>query len=902
MCSSEQHPTSHRTPMIYIVKDDPDLAEMLSRQLIFAGYQTTIFHNTEDFRQACIGGGRPQAIVMGVVFPDGNDPRVRTINELKENWLDDIPVIFVSARTDIEARLSALRTGGARYFPKPLSVPRLIHALGDLTGKTIEAPYRVLLVDADELLLTRFSTQLQQAGMEVCAISQPLETLEQARAFRPDVILLDLHLPEITGLELAALLREEAGFADTPILILASAKGLPQQLAALKLDIDEFLEKTIAPEHLVAAVKVRCKRSRNLQTMTDHLRQTLHERDYQQFALDQHAIVSIADASGTITYVNDKFCEISGYTASELTGQNHRIVKSGVHLHDYYEALWVTISSGRVWRGEICNRAKDGSLYWVESTIVPFLDANGLPYQYVSIRTDITPLMDVEQHLRAERDFSNAVINALPGTFYVISETGQLLQTNDNFARISGYAPEEILQMTPFDFFPESEQAVISDKIQACFTQGEAQVQSLLLTKSGGQIPFLFQAISVELGKQRCLIGTGTDISDLKHAEQAHIAAKKEAERANLAKSQFLSSMSHELRTPMNAVLGFAQLMEMDARLSDDNKESVREILKAGHHLLKLINEVLNLAKIESGNIALSIEPVALAEVVSECLTLTHSLANTHDIQVETADLTGVVLRADYMRLKQVLLNLLSNAVKYNQPQGKVQLYCSNEDEHIVRIVVSDTGQGIPQARLAELFQPFNRLGAESGSIQGSGIGLTISRQLVELMGGNIGVETTSGSGTQFWIELPRERRQAIRPTVDGRPAKTMQHNVLYIDDNLSNLKHVSKLLGQRPRLRLMTAHTPQMGLDLAAANSFDLILLDINMPDMDGFEVLTKLQERGLTRNTTVIAMTANNTPRDIKRGLDAGFTDYLTKPIDVARFFSVLDNHLEDPAKLQR
>lgn len=250
------------------------------------------------------------------------------------------------------------------------------------------------------------------------------------------------------------------------------------------------------------------------------------------------------------------------------------------------------------------------------------------------------------------------------------------------------------------------------------------------------------------------------EITERKRAEEALIAAKNEAERANLAKSQFLSSMSHELRTPMNAVLGFAQLIEMDASLPEEHKSATAEILKAGKHLLELINELLNLAKIESGNIELSIGPVTFSAVANECLTLVRPLADAQNIRIESADFSDIVLRADPMRLKQVLINLLSNAVKFNHPNGAVKLHFTNSN-NLIRIMVSDTGSGIAHARMGELFQPFNRLGAEGGNIQGSGIGLTISQHLIELMGGKIGVESSQGTGSTFWIELPQEQSES---------------------------------------------------------------------------------------------------------------------------------------------
>lgn len=613
-------------------------------------------------------------------------------------------------------------------------------------------------------------------------------------------------------------------------------------------------------------------------------------------ALNQHAIMSIADASGTITFVNDKFCQVSGYRADELLGQNHRILKSGKHPDHFYSEMWDAISSGKTWQGKVCNRAKDGRLYWVESSIVPFLDEEGLPYQYISLRTDITLLMETEEKLRAERDFSSAAINALPGIFYVFSAAGRFLKTNDSFSLVTGYSAAEIEHMTPLDCIPEAERSRVAGKIQECMEKGKAEVESTLISKSGEIIPYYFQGATLEFNGEHCLIGTGIDISSLKQAEQALIAAKNEAERASRAKSDFLSSMSHELRTPMNAILGFSQLLEYDDSLNEDQHGSVQEILKAGNHLMDLINEVLNLARIESGNIELSIEPVSYADLLDECIALIQPLADTHGIRIDATPPVNVTLRADRMRLKQVLINLMSNAVKYNRPNGNIRVRVIPAGDDQVRIQVSDSGHGIPAARMDELFQPFNRLGEEDGHIAGTGIGLSISRQLVELMGGSIGADSETGVGSTFWVELPAEDAPSqpdmaspVHPA--GNAAGAEQLTILYVDDNPSNLKHMSKLLARRHGIHLITAHTPAIGLALATDKRPDLIVLDINMPDMDGFKVLARLRAEPWGQHMPIVALTANTTKRDIQRGMEAGFNDYLTKPLDVQRFLGVVD-----------
>jgi signal transduction histidine kinase/ActR/RegA family two-component response regulator len=538
----------------------------------------------------------------------------------------------------------------------------------------------------------------------------------------------------------------------------------------------------------------------------------------------------------------------------------------------------------------------------------------------------------------------NAILTSANFSSIATDAKGVIQVFNVGAERMLGYTAAEVMnKITPADISDPQELIArakalsvelatpITPGFEALVFKASREIEDIYeltyIRKDGSRFPAVVSVTALRDAQDviigYLLIGTDNTARQLVEAERALLdqalqdknaeleKAKFVAEKANLAKSEFLSSMSHELRTPLSAILGFAQLMESGSPpLTASQKRSIDQILQGGWYLLQLINEILDLALIESGKLSRSLEPISLAEVMQECKDMIEQQALKRGISVAFPQFdVPCFVKADRTRVKQVFINLLSNAIKYNRAHGTVVVEYITSIPGRIRVCVKDSGEGMSADQLAQLFQPFNRLGQEAGAEEGTGIGLVMTKRLIEMMGGIIGAESTVGAGSVFWIEL---ELTSERPAVGGgspfEPTDPLIHagaelrTLLYVEDNPANLMLVEDLIARRPDIRLLTALDGRTGIEIARARRPDLILMDINLPGISGIRALKILAADPTTAHIPVIALSANAIPHDIEKGLAAGFFRYLTKPIKVNEFMETLNvafDHAKTPSE---
>ncbi len=675
---------------------------------------------------------------------------------------------------------------------------------------------------------------------------------------------------------------------------------------------------------------------------SDKLNKLLDDTQKQQFALNQHAIVSSADVKGNIIYVNDKFCQISGYTPEELIGKNHRIVKSGHHSNEEYRQIWRTICRGKIWHGQIKNKKKNGGFYWVNASIVPFLDEKNKPYQYISIRTDITLQKELEKKLVDGQHFLEQVTNTIAQGLYAVDINGICTFWNQGAEAILGWTAQELIgkkihslihtQNAQGQAVLQSEHFIYDSVLKNTLYSSEDE---FFTHKNGKVLPIAITAVPLlEKNNMIGLVAVFSDITKRKADEKIISQAIFEAQQANRAKSDFLANMSHEIRTPMNGVIGMTELA-LETDLSPEQREYLEIVKDSSTALLGIINDILDFSKIEAGKLSLEIIEFDLKNLLQKIFAMLMTKAREKGVQLWLENLDDQRLPTQLMgdpgRLRQVLVNLLGNALKFT-PHGSVTMRVELQEKLPQRCCllfkVVDTGIGIPLDKQETIFDAFSQADTSvSRQFGGTGLGLSISKQLIELMGGRLGLESQPNVGTTFFftcwfgyvaqpqatsLTAPQVVEPSLLLTQYDEPMNVITQNVatanveaspllkiLLAEDNFVNQKLAKKLL-EKQGYSVEIANDGLEAIALFQQRNFDLILMDFQMPNMNGLEATAEIraleQQRG--GHILIIAMTANAMQEDKDRALNAGMDAYLPKPINVQELLAQIRAFFPVPA----
>ena len=630
------------------------------------------------------------------------------------------------------------------------------------------------------------------------------------------------------------------------------------------------------------------------------------EQSFRQIFDEAPIGMALVGLDESFNQVNQVLCDMVGYTESELTKLTTVDITFEEDIPLGKRNAQELLTGGPRSLVERRYLRKDGEIIWITRTAWLMRDVEGNPRNFLIMVEDISErkraekaLRESKRELEAAHQANQLIMDKSQDVICTINGEGRFVSVSLACEQLWGYTSEELVGTPYIDLVCPEDRAMTQQVTEILILDGKfTDFVNRLTRKDGALVDVLWSASWSESDK--IMFCVAHDVTDRARMEKALREAKEEADRANHAKSIFLSRMSHELRTPLNAIIGFGQLLDRQ-NPTETQRPRINHILGAGRHLLHLINEVLDISRLETENLPLSLEPVCVADALDEALALIRPLAAEREIQITTPILLDnrYYVLADRQRLNQVLLNLLTNAVKYTPVSGKVMISTCPAGTSSRRIIVSDTGAGILQEDLPRLFTPFDRLGAERTGVEGAGLGLALCQRLMQAMRGTIGAESTPGQGSKFWIELastvsPIERvtlpKRNISESFKGANAK--KRTILYVEDNLSNLTLIEQVLAELPNVQLISSMQGQLGIELALRHVPDLILLDLHLPDVPGWDVLARLQSEVATREIPVVIISADATSRQLERLMSAGARAYLTKPLDVEEFFHVIND----------
>ena len=936
-------------PRVLIVDDSLTVRMDIGEALQSAGFDTVLCADLRSAREALAREGSV-LIVLDILLPDGDG--LDFLKELRSSpTTAQIPVLLLSTEADAKNRVRGMGAGADEYIGKPYDLGLVVARARALTQADASGGVglgrRVLVIDDSVTFRDELRQSLEGAGYHVREAATGEEGLALAAADRPDAVVVDGILPGIDGATVVRRLKSDTALRSTPCLLLTGAEGTNDGLRALEAGADAYVRKSedlgVILVRLAALLRGAIATGgetspsllgpKRLLAVDDSI--TYLQELGSQLRREGYHVVMASSGEEALELLAARPVDgiLLDLVMPGLSGQDTcKRIKQRAEWRDI-PLIMLTARDDRDAMIEGINAGADD--YIAKSADFDVLKARlraqlrrkyfedenrRIREKLVRRETEATAREQgeaeqkkLDQRLRDQQFYTRSLIESNIDALMTTDPLGIITDVNKQMEALTGCTRDELIGAPSKNYFTDPERAEAAIKL----VLREKKVTDYELTaraRDGKKTEVSYNATTF-YDRDRTLQGVlaiARDVTERKRNEQALqetnielASAKSAAEEANLAKSDFLSSMSHELRSPLNAILGFAQLMELASPLpTDSQKESIAQILQAGWHLLKLINEILDLSVIESGKVSLSTEAVSLAEVMSECQAMMEPQAQQLGIGMTFPRFDNpFFVSADRTRLKQIVINLLSNAIKYNKEQGTVVVDCATSAPGLTRISVKDSGAGLSPEKLAQLFQPFNRLGQEAGGVAGTGIGLVVTKRLAELMGGVLGVESTAGEGSVFWCELiscaapelvveSGEAATVDRPPV---PAGARPRTLLYVEDNPANMKLVEQLIARRPDMRLLTAVNGTLGIEVARTTQPTVILMDINLPGISGVEALKVLRIDPATAHIPVVALSANAMPRDIEMGLDAGFFRYLTKPIKIKEFMDTLNTALE-------